>query len=268
MKILIIGAGNMGTTFGASFLRSSIITSENLYFMDHLPEKAAGIKELSAHPLAVTPDAWVSDMDLIILGVKPQDFGNLAGSLKAYMRPDQLLLSIMAGISIGEIKSRLGTPKVMRAMPNLPAQLGRGMTVFTTSDEVTRIESYTVQNLLNTTGKTIFTEDENQINAATAVSGSGPAYVFYFMNAMIEAAREMGFSQAEAQLLVSQTFEGALDLVNRGSLSCDEWIKRVSSRGGTTEAAIRSFDSAVIRESIKQGLEAARLRAIELSESQ
>lgn len=265
MKILIIGAGNMGTTFGASFVQSNLISPDHLYFMDHLPEKAAGIAALSRHELALEPGAWVTDMDLVILGVKPQDFPHLAQQLRTYLRPDQLLLSIMAGISIAAIQAKLGVEKVVRAMPNLPAQVGQGMTVFSTADAVTRIESYTVQNLLNTTGKTIFTEDEGQINAATAVSGSGPAYVFYFMNAMIQAALNMGFNQAEAHLLVRQTCEGALDLLSKGSLSSQEWIKRVSSRGGTTEAAIQSFDQQQLAQIIQTGMEAARLRAVELS---
>lgn len=266
MKIMIIGAGNMGLTFGQSFINASVIRREDLYFMDRVTSKEARIQPLSTHPLSTAPSVIVAEMDLVILGVKPQDFLDLAKPLRPYLRKDQLLLSIMAGISIDSLYRRLQLPKIVRAMPNLPAQVGQGMTVFTTSDAVTRIESYTVQNLLNTTGKTIYTEEEAIINSATAISGSGPAYVFYFMSAMMEAARQMGFTEAEAQLLVKQTFMGGLDLLNRDQLSCEDWITRVSSRGGTTEAAIRQFDSLNLKPIIQSGLEAARLRAVELSE--
>ena len=126
-------------------------------------------------------------------------------------------------------------------MPNLPAQVGEGMTAFTSSDQVTRIELVMVQNLINTTGKSIYVENEQYIDAATAISGSGPAYVYYFMDAMIQAAGDMGFSESEAELLVSQTFIGAADLYSKSNFSCKDWIKKVSSKGGTTEAAMKSF---------------------------
>lgn len=149
-------------------------------------------------------------------------------------------------------------------MPNLPAQIGMGMTAFTSSDEVTRIELVTVQNLLNTTGKAIYLDSEELIDAATAISGSGPAYVYYYMNAMIEAAKKLGFSESQAELLVGQTFMGSVHLENRNNLSCKDWIAKVSSKGGTTEAAIKKFDNQEVHDHIIKGLEAAHNRAIEL----
>ena len=265
MKVMIIGAGNMGLTFGQSFINASVIHREALYFMDRSEAKAEAVRPLSTHPLSTEPSVIVAEMDLVILSVKPQDFPALAEPLRPYLRQDQLLVSIMAGLSVASIQDRLHLPKVVRAMPNLPAQVGQGMTVFTTSEAVTRIESYTVQNLLNTTGKTIFTETEALLDSATAVSGSGPAYVFYYMSSMMEAARAMGFSEAEAQLLVRQTFLGALQLLQRDQLTCEDWITRVASKGGTTEAALRSFDQDQLRQHIQAGMEAARLRAIDLS---
>jgi pyrroline-5-carboxylate reductase len=266
MKVMIIGAGNMGLTFGQSFINASVIHREDLYFMDRGPAKAEAIRGLSIHPLSSEPSVIVAEMDLVILSVKPQDFPDLAEPLRPYLRQDQLVVSIMAGLSIAKIQAWLQVPKVLRAMPNLPAQVGQGMTVFTTSEAVTRIESYTVQNLLNTTGKTIFTEEEPLIDSATAISGSGPAYVFYYMSSMMEAARNMGFSEAEAQLLVRQTFLGALQLLQRDQLTCEDWIQRVASKGGTTEAALRSFDADHLRAHIQAGLEAARQRAMALSQ--
>ena len=138
------------------------------------------------------------------------------------------------------------------------------MTAYTSTDEVTRIELVMVLNLLNTTGKSICVEDEKLIDAATAVSGSGPAYVFFFMKAMIEAGRNLGFSESEAELLVSQTFKGAIDLFRKDDNSCEQWISRVASRGGTTEAALKYFSQTSLYQGIISGAQAAMDRAVEL----
>ena len=124
-----------------------------------------------------------------------------------------------------------------------------------------------VQNLLNTTGKTIYVEKEEAIDAATAISGSGPAYVFYFMRAMMQSAREMGFSESESELLVSQTFRGAVELHNKSNFSCNEWIQKVASRGGTTEAALLRFNNDDIHQNIQEGTKAALDRAVELGKT-
>ncbi|RMG59209.1 MAG: pyrroline-5-carboxylate reductase [Bacteroidetes bacterium] len=265
MNILIIGAGNMGLTYGQSFIDASAIGTGQLYFLDRTDLRQAEVQRLSAHPLATQPDAFIRDMDLVIVAVKPQDFKALAASIKPFLRPHQLILSVMAGISVETLRGQFGAAKVVRAMPNLPAQVGQGMTVFTASAEVSRLEIFTVQNLLSTTGKTLYVEKEPLLDAATAISGSGPAFVFYFMEAMMQAGRQMGFSESEAQLLVRQTFLGSLDLLHRNSLHCGEWIRRVSSKGGTTEAALASYAAAGLQEAITAGLEAARQRAVELS---
>ncbi|GAB4420897.1 MAG: pyrroline-5-carboxylate reductase [Bacteroidia bacterium] len=265
MKVLIIGAGNMGLTYGQSFVDASAIPPRDLYFIDRNEAKANLLGHISQQPLRTAPDASVRDMDLIILSVKPQDFGELAVRLRPCLGAHTLILSVMAGITLHTLQERLGAAKIVRAMPNLPAQVGQGMTVFTTSPEVSRLEIFTIQNLLSTTGKTLYVEAEHLLDAATAVSGSGPAFVFYFMEAMMQAGREMGFSESEAQLLVRQTFQGAVDLLHRNSLHCAEWIRRVSSKGGTTEAALAHFESVHLPDHIKAGLEAARRRAEALS---
>ncbi|MDX1586445.1 MAG: pyrroline-5-carboxylate reductase, partial [Balneolaceae bacterium] len=202
----------------------------------------------------------------IILAVKPQDAARLFESITPFLDPQQVILSIMAGVKITTIEKALQARKIIRAMPNLPAQIGMGMTVFTSSDEVTRIELVTVQNLLNTTGKTMYVEEEHFLDAATAISGSGPAYVWFFMDALIQAAMEMGFSQPEAELLVGQTFYGAIELHNTRDISCAEWIKRVSSRGGTTEAAMESYRQSAVHRDIIEGALSALKRARELGE--
>jgi len=232
--------------------------------LEKSPKKAEELAKKDIGTVYGTPEECIKKADLIILAVKPQDCDVLFKSLQPYIDPQQVFVSIMAGVKISTICKSLGVHKVIRAMPNLPAQVGIGMTAFTSSDEVTRIELVMVQNLINTTGKTIYVENEHFIDAATAISGSGPAYVFFFMNSMMTAAKGMGFSTSESELLVSQTFKGAVDLYNKSNLSCDEWIQRVASKGGTTEAALNSFADHKVYADIIAAAQAALDRAVEL----
>jgi pyrroline-5-carboxylate reductase len=267
MKILIIGGGNMGLTFARSFLATHIVVSENMYILEKSIEKAEELKKQQIGTIYGEPSNYIKEADLIILAVKPQDIKDLFARIKPFVDEQQVVLSIMAGIKIETISEGIGTKKVVRAMPNLPAQIGVGMTVYTSSPEVTRIELVTVQNLLNATGKAVYVEEEKMIDAATAISGSGPAYVFYFMQKLIESATEMGFSKAEAEMLSYQTFRGAVELFNKYDFTCQEWIGKVSSKGGTTEAAINTMDSKKSGDHFKEGVFAALRRAQELSEN-
>ena len=267
MKILIIGGGNMGLTYVRGFLKSHIIDSKNMFILEKSRDKAEQLEALEIGQVFSTPGDYIKEMDLIVLAVKPQDISLLFGSIQKFIDSQQLILSIMAGVKVNTIRQGLKAPKVIRAMPNLPAQIGAGMTVYTSSEEVTRIELVTIQNLLSASGKTIYVEREEMINAATAISGSGPAYVFYFMQSLIESAKDMGFSQSEAELLTYQTFRGAVDLFNKYDISCDEWIKKVSSKGGTTEAAFEGFQKRSVQMGFKEGVIAALNRAEELSSS-
>ncbi len=264
MKILIIGGGNMGLTYAQSFLRSHITDKKNMMLLERSPEKAAELALKDIGTVYGNPEDCIKKADIVIFAVKPQDAPMLLESLKEHVDSQQVFLSIMAGIKIETIANLLGATKIIRAMPNLPAQIGMGMTAFTSSDEVTRIELVMVQNLISTTGKAIYVEKESSIDAATAISGSGPAYVFYFMKSMIQAANQMGFSNSEAELLVSQTFRGAVDLYSKSNFDCDQWIQRVASKGGTTEAALKSYTDNKVHEDIIEAAQAALKRAIEL----
>ncbi|MFD1468866.1 pyrroline-5-carboxylate reductase [Hymenobacter caeli] len=264
MKILIIGGGNMGLTYARSFVRAHITSRLDLRLLARSPARVAA---LAAHEIGTvwgTPEECVPGAGIIILAVKPQDSGALFARLAGLVRPEQVVLSIMAGVTVATLRQALGTPKIIRAMPNLPAQIGMGMTAFTSTDEVSRAELVQVQNLLSTTGKTIYVENEAAIDASTAISGSGPAYVYYCMDALMAAAAQMGFAPAEAELLVSQTFRGAVELYSQAGLSCADWIAKVSSKGGTTEAAMRAFGAGQVREGLMAGAGAARDRAEEL----
>jgi len=264
MKILIIGGGNMGATFAKSFIRSHSADPDKVMILEILAEKIEALKKAKIGRIFSDPKDCVPLADIIILAVKPQAASGLFAQIKDYVDAQQVIVSIMAGVQIDTIRQGIGATKIIRAMPNLPAQIGQGMTVYTSTDEVTRIELVMVQNLLNTTGKAIFVGKEAKIDAGTAISGSGPAYVFYFINALKEAAKEMGFSDSAAQLLVTQTFKGTVALFEQSDRDCQEWIDMVSSKGGTTEAAIRSFETNQVQQLIRNGAKAALMRAIEL----
>ncbi len=265
MKILIIGGGNMGRTYADSFLSNHAVKKEDLFILEHSEEKVKQFQSFGFQNVFFEVGDYISEMKIIILAVKPQDSQDLFERIKPFMHANQVVISIMAGITIKTIAQNLAvTHKIIRAMPNLPTQIGMGMTGFTSSDSVGKQELLQIHNLLNTTGKSLYFEDEHKLDAVTAISGSGPAFVFYFMDAMIESAMEMGFTQSEAELLVEQTFLGAVHLEKKSDLTCQEWIARVASRGGTTEAALKSFEKDSIKNNIKIGLEKALVRAQEL----
>ena len=265
MNILIIGGGNMGNTFAQSFLAAHIIRPNALTILESNPDRVAYLKNKHAYGgIETEPGAYIADADLVVLAVKPQNTAELFPNIYAHITSDTLVLSIMAGVTLKTLADNLSTSKIIRAMPNLPAQVGMGMTAFTARPEVSRRELIEVQNLLSTTGRAIYFDDENMIDAATAISGSGPAYVFFFMDAMIDAAMQIGFNESQSELLVWQTFMGAMHLHNKNKISCEEWIKRVSSKGGTTEAAVKVFRQNEVKKAIGNGIFAALKRSEEL----
>ena len=250
MNILIIGGGTMGVTYARAFLRAHAATRQSLAFLEKNAQRAEVLASEDVGQVYSRPERCLPEAGLVILAVKPQDVPGLLPWLRPSVASGQLFLSIMAGITMQRLTDDLGSEKIVRAMPNLPAQIGMGMTAFTATPAVTRLELSAVQNLLGTTGKTLYVEEEARLDAVTAISGTGPAYVFYFMEAMMEAARGMGFSPAEAELLVAQTFQGTSELYGKTEATPAEWIARVASKGGTTEAALRSYEADGLAERI------------------
>jgi pyrroline-5-carboxylate reductase len=264
MKVLIAGVGNMGKTYAKSLLSTHFTRASDLYLLDRKDVTEPALKEIPASNATNIAGKNITAADIVVLAVKPQDFATLAETIRPFIHADQIILSIMAGITMQTISTLLGIKKVVGAMPNLPAQVGMGITAFTCLPELDKKELFIIQNLLNTTGKSVYLEDERLIDAATALSGSGPAYVYYFMEAMIQAGIKMGFTQSEAELMVNQTFLGGVSLHNRNDLTCNEWIKKVASKGGTTEAALKVFEHNSLNTVIEQGIFSALERARQL----
>jgi pyrroline-5-carboxylate reductase len=264
--IAIVGCGNMGLTYARSFRQYGLCSAEQLWLVEKSAEQRAQTELSQLGQVLLGPGQPLSHCQIIVLAVKPQDFSALVPDLLPYLQPDQVLLSIMAGITMARISEQLRHGLVVRAMPNLPARIGMGMTAFTALAAVDRKHLHLAEMLLNTTGRAVYLEDESLLDAVTAVSGSGPAYFFYFVQQMVQAAVDMGIDEPTARVLVKQTMLGSYHLLNQSEDSPASLIRSVSSRGGTTEAAFRFFEAGQLGEVLQGGLQRAADRARELSQ--
>ena len=267
MKIAVLGAGNMGLSFSKSFLKYELIKPENLHLITRKPEKIEKIShEFPGAKISSFQDLKEIDADLVIIAVKPQDFQFVAENISFQFKENQMLLSIMAGIKIEKIQKYFNHQKVVRAMPNSPTLLGMGITGYTAAEGILFADLMQIERFLNSTGRSVYLEDENLLDGVTALSGSGPAYFYYIVDAMIKAGTEMGIEENLAKLFVKQTMLGAYHLINNSDKNLEELIKDVASKGGTTEAALKTFEENDLKISIRKGILAAESRSKELSE--
>lgn len=265
MKIAIIGCGNMGLAFARSFIKYDLVKREELLLIEKSEDRCDILSRSNEGVVVKTINEEISKYDLIILAIKPQDFVAMSVELKGVIQEHQVVLSIMAGIPIHKIQTHLGHPFVVRAMPNTPAMLGMGITGFTAAEGISIAKLFKVENLINATGRSVYIEDEQMLDAVTALSGSGPAYFYYIVKQMVEAGKSMGFDESTALQFVKQTMLGAYHLINNAELSLDDLIKAVASKGGTTEAALQVFGLKELGDTLKEGIFAAEKRAKELS---
>ncbi len=263
--IAIIGCGNMGLIYAHAFLKYKITSRDQLLLVEKNEERQRMLSGLDIGRVVTVDSPEIVTCNIVILAVKPQDFGALAPELRQVIHPDSVVLSIMAGTEISYIASALGQHNVVRAMPNLPVSVSMGMTAFAASQGLSQEQIRLVENLLSTTGRTLYLKDEHQLNAVTALSGSGPAYFFYFMKALIDAGVSMGLDEAVASVLARQTMLGSFHLINDGAKTLDGYIASVASKGGTTEAALKTFGERGVHDAIVDALAQAEKRARELS---
>ena len=187
----------------------------------------------------VTDNAMLcSDTDVIFLAVKPQDFDNLAFTVDTHT----LVCSIMAGVSISKIQKKLNNKKIVRMMPNIASRVDEGFTTWTATKKVNIEEKTWVKNLLVEMGDELYVKTENEINKATAITGSGPAYLFNVLSIFIDSAQELGFKKEEAHRMVLQTLRG-VNALSKKDTDFRELVKQIASKGGTTEAALKVFNS-------------------------
>lgn len=266
MKVTIVGCGNMGLIYARAFLKYNIVSKGELMLVEKSETRKEELKKLDIGKVVVPADESIKQSDVIILAVKPQDFSELSGELKKVLNSETILISIMAGVSIGALHEKLHHDRIIRAMPNSPVEIGMGITAYCMAKNVNAEQARRAENLLATTGRTLYLENENLMDAVTAVSGSGPAYFFYFAQQLIEAGKKMGFDESTASLLVKQTMLGSFHLLNSAGKPLDQLIKAVASKGGTTEAALTTFEKHKVGEYLQEGLLNARKRGKELAE--
>ena len=262
MKITVIGGGNMGLVYAKSIHENFKNSTISIIEIDST--KIKNLKENTPFNIHTNPADCIPSADVILLAIKPQNSQLIFKKIKTLITKNQIIISIMAGVTIQTISQGLNTLKVVRAMPNLPAQIGHGVTGFITSLEISNSEEIQVQEILAATGTAVKVTRESSIDAITALSGSGPAYVFYFMNAMMEKAQTLGFSESDAKNIVLNTFSGTDQLFESSNINSQTWIDKVTSKGGTTHAAITNFKHNNLSEKIQEGVQAAFDRAQEL----
>jgi len=226
-------------------------------------ERGAQLKEKYGIQPFTENNAAASSADLVVLSVKPQRLSGVLKELKD-VRPEAFVLSIVAGAPIQKIVEALKNPAVVRAMPNTPAQIGEGITVWAAALEVLDAQKEIARSLLGALGEEIFVEDENYLDMATALSGTGPAYVFLFMEAMIDAGVHMGFSRRIAEQLVVKTLTGSVAYYQNIQTHPAALRNQVTSPGGTSAEALYYLEKAGFRTAISRAIWAAYQRTLEL----
>jgi pyrroline-5-carboxylate reductase len=261
-RVAVLGAGVMGETLLAGVLRSGR-SAEDVVVAERRAERAAELTE--RYGVRVVTNAEAVTADTVFLVVKPQDLASLLDEIRDQLQPNALVVSVAAGITTGFLEGRLrpGTA-VVRAMPNTPALVARGMTAISPGQHCTAGHLDRVRVLLSATGA-VLEVPEHQQDAVTAVSGSGPAYVFYVAEAMIEAGVFLGLPRTSATELVVQTLQGASEMLRETGEHPSLLRERVSSPAGTTIAALRQLDDHRVRAAFLTAMEAARDRSRELS---
>jgi pyrroline-5-carboxylate reductase len=265
MKIAIIGCGTMGLIYAKAFVKYDISKKEELILVEKNENRAKELKQLNLGKVVLSYDEEILNYEMIILAVKPQDFETLSKTLAPVIHKNAVILSIMAGVKVSIINQLLKHSNTVRVMPNSPAALGMGMTGIYANENIDASKLIKVERILSTTGRTVLLQEEHLLDAVTALSGSGPAYYFYFLKHMIQAGIAMGLEESVASMLAKQTMLGAFHLANNAEQKLDALIQSVASKGGTTEAALKIFDTHQIGANIEQALIAARDRAEELS---
>ncbi|HET8744661.1 MAG TPA: pyrroline-5-carboxylate reductase [Ramlibacter sp.] len=263
-RIAFIGGGNMASAIVGGLIRQGLAPAQIA-----VVEPFAQARERLRQQFGVTAEeqagAAVASCGLVVWAVKPQTFKEAAAQAGPHVR-QALHLSVAAGIRSDSIAAWLGSERVVRAMPNTPALVGKGMTALFARAGVTAAEKARVEQVIATTGEFLWVDAEKQLDAVTALSGSGPAYVFYFLEAMTQAGEEMGLGAEQARRLAVGTFAGASELARASEEPLQLLRERVTSKGGTTYAALTSMEQAQVKAAFVRALHAACKRAEELGD--
>ncbi|BAK78740.1 pyrroline-5-carboxylate reductase [Pseudogulbenkiania sp. NH8B] len=262
MQITFIGGGNMASAIISGLAKQGghrISVVEPSADKRNQLEQAYGVTALEQPPQHLSAD------DVVVLAVKPQQLKDVCLAL-APVLGNALVVSIAAGVGIAALARWLGSGRIVRVMPNTPAMVGKGVSGLFAPLGLAEGDRNNAAAIMAAVGKVFWLENESGIDDITAVSGSGPAYVFYFIESMIAAARELGFDDATARQLVLGTFDGAVELAKQSDLDVATLRANVTSKGGTTERAVARFEADGIKAAIQAGMQDCRARSVELGQ--
>lgn len=262
--VAFIGGGNMASALIGGLIAQGM-SPAHIKVVEPSEPARTSLKNSLGVEAEEQPGTQLREAAVVVWAVKPQVFREAA--LKARpLTSDALHLSVAAGIRSSSIAQWLGTERIVRAMPNTPALIGRGMSGLYARKAVSADERQRVEQLMAPTGELLWVEQEPQLDAVTALSGSGPAYVFYFLEAMARAGENLGLSHEQSLRLALGTFAGAAELAQRSDTGPAELRQRVTSKGGTTHAAMEALQHAEVGASLERAIAAAERRARELGE--
>ncbi|MDE2746286.1 MAG: pyrroline-5-carboxylate reductase [Chloroflexota bacterium] len=263
-RIAVVGGGTMGATFIRAVTNAALVDMSDLVVCEVVHERREWLQR-EFDGIAVTEHlaGALATSDAIYLSVKPQDLDSLPSDSRVGSR---LLISILAGSTIAEVEASTGAERVVRAMPNTPAQIGKGFTAWTATDSVTAEERELVSRLLDAMGEQLYVPDESTIDKITAVSGSGPAYVFLIIEAMINAAVNIGLRPDDARRMVLQTVIGSSEFAQHSGEHLATLKDMVTSPGGTTAAGLQVLEQRAVRSALIDAVAAAHRRAVELGQ--
>ena len=256
----------MGEAMIGGLLRHNLVEPDAITASDLHQARLDEVRDLFQVRTTSDNRAAARKARIVVLSVKPQVLSAVCADLHGALRRSTLVISIVAGARIASMSARLGHPAIVRTMPNTPAQVGEGMTVWTATDAVSDLQREQAGAVLGALGKQLYVRDESFLDKATAVSGSGPAYVFMLMEALIDAAVHLGWSRTDAKEMVIQTVRGSAMFAERSSVHPAEMRNLVTSPGGTTADAIYQLDKGGFRTVLSKAVMAAHERSVALGE--
>jgi pyrroline-5-carboxylate reductase len=249
-------------------LTQNIVPPEQIYAADPLPSRLDDLRQrYGIHVTSHNAEAAEAGQ-VIVLSTKPQNLWEVMPGIRGHLRRQDLLLSILAGTPIRKLADGVAHASVVRAMPNTPAQIGQGMTVWTATPEVNAEQRAQAQAILGALGQELFVSDESYLDMATALSGTGPAYIFMFMEALVDAGVHLGFSRRVSEQLVFQTMRGSLEYAAQSGKHVAELRNQVTSPGGTTAAALYHLEKGGLRTVLSRAIWAAYQRSVELGQGE
>jgi pyrroline-5-carboxylate reductase len=257
MKIAFIGGGNMGEAMLSALLDKGLAKPGAIIVGDIAEARRRHLEKKYLVITTGSNQGAVEKADVVVMAVKPQNLAEVMSGLKGCLKPSQLVLSIIAGAKIKTLSRGLKHGCIVRAMPNTPAQIGEGISVWTATAEVTKKQRAWVSSILGAMGREVYVDGENYIDMATAVSGSGPAYFFLMVEALVDAAVGIGLPRDMALALVLQTMLGSGHLIQRSGKEPAELRRMVTSPGGTTAEALIQLEKGKFTELLKRAVKAA-----------